>query len=230
MIGALQAKLKKDGGGLSDRALIALVVVGLLLVALLGHVVLVGRQNGKADQLARKADAAEATVQAIYRAKASTSTTTPIRSADLFRLTKAMPSAARMPDVVLELNSLAAGTGIHFESIAPQAATVVGPYRVVPINVVVNGRFSDLSRFVSRLRRLVGVRGGRLHASGRLYSIDALTFETSQEQPRRIEATLTLDAYVYEAPVTTGAGTSPPETATPTPPAPSGATATGAMP
>ncbi|MDP8911729.1 MAG: type 4a pilus biogenesis protein PilO [Actinomycetota bacterium] len=210
--------------------MIAIVVVGLLLVALLGHIALVGRQNGKADELARKADAAEARVQAIYRAKAAAVNTTPVRSADLFRLTKAMPSTARIPDVVLELNSLAARTGIHFESIAPQTSSVVGSYRVVPINLVFNGTFADLSRFVSRLRGLVRVRGGRLQATGRLYSIDTLTFETSQEQPRRIEATLTVDAYVYERPAAARTGTPPP--VTPTTPASesSSATATGATP
>src|SRR5262249_38867282 len=60
-----------------------------------------------------------------------------------------------------------------------------------------------------RLRSLVDVHGGRLDATGRLFTVDSLSFGESPLKFPRIQATLVIDAFVY------GSGT--PTAATPTP-------------
>ncbi len=224
MITTLTARLRPAGKRLSPRAAIALAVAGVLLLALVAYMLVISPRNAKASELARQADAAEAAVERSRKAKLASTASVRIRSADLFRLTKAMPRRANMADVVLELSALASDTGISFESIAPQPAAVVGAYQVVPITLVFNGSFYDLSDFVYRLRHLVSVRGGALRARGRLYSIDSLTFDATAVKWPRIQATLTLAAYVYGVP----GGAAPGGGTTPAPPAtPSGTTAAG---
>jgi hypothetical protein len=122
-----------------------------------------------------------------------------------------------MPDLVLELSQLARDTGIRFDSISPQAPVAAGSYTVLPISVTFNGTFYDLADLLYRLRSLVNVHGGRLDATGRLFTVDTLSFGESPLKFPRIQATLVVDAFVY------GAGAPAPTT----PPSTTGTTTTG---
>ena len=193
----------------TQGAVIALVVVGLLVVALLGYFVLVRPQHAKAHDLAKQIEETQQQLTAYRAANLAARNAPKIRVADLFRLTKAMPNEADMPGLVLELNRIAEETGISFDSIAPRTATVVSGYQVVPISLVFQGNYYDLSDFLYRLRNLVDVRGGTLDATGRLFTVDTVEFAEGDKTFPQIRATLTVDAFVF--------GTSPPATATPPP-------------
>jgi hypothetical protein len=137
-----------------------------------------------------------------------------------------------MPDLLLELSQLARDTGIRFDSISPQPNALIGSYTVLPISVTFQGNFYNLSDFLYRLRSLVSVHAGRLDATGRLFSVDTLTFNESTLKFPQIQATLVIDAFVYGTGVPAVA-TPPPTTtttttSTTTETAPSGASATGA--
>jgi hypothetical protein len=67
------------------------------------------------------------------------------------------------------------------------------------------------------LRSLVDVHGGRLDATGRLFTVDSLSFGESPLKFPRIQATLVINAFVY------GSGTG---AAAPTTPAPAATTST----
>ncbi len=145
-----------------------------------------------------------------------------------------------MPDLLLELSQLARDTGIRFDSISPQPISPIGSYTVLPISVSFQGNFYNLADFLYRLRSLVSVRAGRLDATGRLFSVDTLTFNESTLKFPQIQATLVIDAFVYGAgaapaaipttptTTTTATTTTTTTTATTTETAPSGASATGA--
>ncbi len=113
-----------------------------------------------------------------------------------------MPAVPDMPGVLLELARIAEETGIEFQSISPQSSTVEGDYQVVPISLVFDGNFYELSDLLFRLRTLVGVRHGKLDATGRLFSVQTLSFAESASNFPEITANLTIHAYVYgtEAP------------------------------
>jgi type IV pilus assembly protein PilO len=143
-----------------------------------------------------------------------------IRVADIYRLAKAMPSETDMPDLVLELSQLARDTGIRFDSISPQPAVPIGSYTVLPISVTFNGTFYDLADLLYRLRSLVNVHGGRLDATGRLFTVDTLSFGESPLKFPRIQATLVIDAFVY------GTGGAAPSTPTPAAPTSTDTTST----
>jgi hypothetical protein len=143
-----------------------------------------------------------------------------------------------MPDLLLELSQLARDTGIRFDSISPQTIAPIGSYTVLPISVTFQGNFYNLADFLYRLRSLVSVHAGRLDATGRLFSVDTLTFNESTLKFPQIQATLVIDAFVYGAgapapavipttPTTTTTSTTSTTTTT-TATAPTGASATGA--
>jgi type IV pilus assembly PilO-like protein len=125
-----------------------------------------------------------------------------IRTGDLFRLAKAMPDGTDMPGVMLDVGRLAQQNKIVFRSLTPSPALPQpSGYQVVPIQLVVEGRFSDLSRYLGELRRLVGVQHKQLDSRGRLFSIDAVSIDKAQEKDFPfVQATLTMNAFSFTGP------------------------------
>ena len=199
---------------LGRRAQGALVVVGLLVFVAAGWFLLVSPKRSEAGEVQAQVDAVQAQITD-RRSRALAPPPPAIRSAELFRLAKAIPDKTDMSGVILELNRIASETGIVFETISPQPAVTQGPYQVLPITLVFDGNYYALSDFLFRLRNLVRVRNGKLDTNGRLFLVDTLSFDQSEREFPYITATLVVDAFVFG----TGA-TSPPATApTGTPPA-----------
>ena len=143
--------------------------------------------------------------------------------ADLFRLTKAMPDQPDEAGIVLELTNVARQSGIDFQSIAPQASTPLSGYQVIPITVIFDGNFFQLTDFLFRLRNLVDVRRGALASDGRLFTVDSVQFGQGEAKFPQVKATLTIDAYIYGTGTTVSA---PPQTQTQATPGTSGTTST----
>ena len=200
----------------------ASVVVGIVALLMLagGMFLLVLPQRDKAASLTKEiASTQQQIVQA--RALAEQKPAQPIHVADLFKLVKAMPDRLDMPGILLQLNQTASDSGIEFDSISPSPAGPGTGYQVVPISLEFNGNFYDLNDFLFRLRNLVSVRGGKLGAAGRLFSIGSIDFAEGQGGFPSIHATLHVNAYVYGTgvPASTVTPTPPPATTTSTTPA-----------
>jgi len=182
---------------LSPRTLYVLIGVGLLVYALLGWFVLVSPKRSEASRLDKEVAAAQTSLETARAALARQDDAQPIAVADIFRLAKAMPAMPDMGGILLELDRLAAETGIEFRSITPAAAVAGTGFQRVPISLVFDGNFYELSDLLFRLRTLVSVRSGELHASGRLFAVETLDFAESPSGFPDIAATLTVNAYVY---------------------------------
>jgi hypothetical protein len=229
---------------LPPQALIPVVVLALAMVAGLAYLVVVGPQRAKAADMQSQVTAMTKQVDAARAKSIDGRKVAPIKIADLFRLSKAMPDQTDMSGLLLQLNGLAADTGIVFDSITPQAVAAQTGYQVVPVQVIFHGNFYDLADLLYRLRTLVTVNGGRLDATGRLFAIDTVDFAEGKGGFPEIQATLLVDAFVYGTGTATGpatastpaAGTTTTDTTstttttpTPTPtPATGSASATGA--
>lgn len=205
---------------LDTRTLGALVAVTLLVFAAGGYFLLVAPKKSAAGKLDAEIATATADLLAARAAAEATGDTQPIAVADIFRLAKAMPSKPDMPGILLELARIADETGIRFTSIVPQTSTTVGAYQVVPIAVVFEGSFYALSDLLFRLRTLVSVRRGELHATGRLFAVEQVGFAEAESGFPNLTASLTLNAYVY--------GTSAPANEVPAPAEPAAPPAEGA--
>ena len=159
-------------------AVITGVVVGLLVYALAGYFLLVSPQKGKAADLKRQTDATQQQIDQYRTLAAQARATPPIRVAELFRLTKAMPDSVDMAGVILELSHVARASGIQFDSITPQGATPVSGYSTVPLTVEFDGNFYELSDFLFRVRNLVRVQAGVAGCAG-------TSFRRRRDQLRR---------------------------------------------
>lgn len=220
---------------LHPGALIGIMLGAVLVFGLAGWFLLVRPQGAKVKTLKAQATEVQAKIDAYHQQVAAARAAPKIEVADVYRLAKAMPDRMDMPDLLLELSQLARDTGIRFDSISPQTLTPIGSYAVLPISVTFQGNFYNLADFLYRLRSLVSVHAGRLDATGRLFSVDTLTFNESTLKFPQIQATLVIDAFVYGSGIpapaavpTTPTTTTSTTTTTTTETAPSGASATGA--
>jgi len=217
---------------------IALVAGGVLLGLVAGWFLVVAPKRHDASALKQQIADTRDQISVAQGVKTPTAPP-PIRVADLFKLSRAMPNTADIPGVILQLSSVAAETGVQFESITPHDPVSYGAYQQVAVDLSFEGRFYDLSDFLYRLRNLVGVHHGVLNATGRLFTVDSITFNQGTENFPQVKATLTVSAYVFgdgtAPPVPNGltpTGTAPASPAIgdaqPVPAAPAGATAVGA--
>jgi Tfp pilus assembly protein PilO len=224
-------------------AAIALVVVALLVIGGLGYLLVISPKRSASADLAAQIEATETEIQNRRLAVRSAPRAEPIRAAELFRVTKAMPGKADMPGVLLELNRIARDTGIRFDSITPGDSADAGGYLRQPIDVIFEGSFYELSDFLYRVRTLVSVHNGRLRATGRLFTVRTLSFVESEKGFPQIRATLGVDAYVYgtgaetppaaaapaaQPPAAQPPASQPPASQPPASPPPAGASAAGA--
>ena len=220
---------------LPTPARFGLLGAAVVLALVVGWFALVAPKRSEASKLSRQIDDAKAQIAA---ANASPSHSSAIRVADLFKLSRAMPNSSDIPGVLLQLSRVAEEAGVSFQSIVPQDPVQVGSYQRIAITLTFEGRFYDLSDFLYRLRNLVGVHNGVLNATGRLFTVDTISFDEGALQFPQVKATLAVSAFVFGdgsgSAVPSGSGsTTTPSTAPasedsqPIPAAPAGATAAG---
>jgi Tfp pilus assembly protein PilO len=219
---------------LPTPAKVALLLAAFVTALLAGWFVAVAPKRSEAAKLQTDIESVQSEIAAAQSAQTPAHAPS-IRVADLFNLSRAMPSTADIPGVILQLSHVADETGVSFQSITPGGPVVLGSYRQLPINLVFEGRFYDLADFLYRLRNLVAVHGGALHATGRLFTVDSITFDQGSLEFPQVKATLTVSAYNFgdgttpTAPVAASPlSASASEDSQPIPAAPSGATAAGA--
>lgn len=194
--------MKARVASLSPRALIALAVGGVLVYTLAVWFVVVGPKRSEASSLGADIAAAE-----IRLAEAQAATNRPQSAgapvSDVFRLAKAMPSSSDQPGLVLELDRLARASRVTLGSVTPQEPVVgVGGTTLIPVAVTVGGSYREISRFLQRTRELVMVRRGKLRATGRLFTVQSVELsESNADHFPLLDATITLNAYVYDGPI-----------------------------
>jgi Tfp pilus assembly protein PilO len=228
--------VKKKLAALDIKVQLGIVAVILIGVGFAGYTFVVAPQGAQAKSLQKQIDAQNIlTFQRKAALRAGERPPT-IKTADLFRLARAMPDREDMPGIILTLSQVARASGISFDLIEPVAAAgpaTSGSYQVQRIHLLFNGDFYGLSDFLYRLRSMVTVRHGNLRADGRLFTADAVTFAVQGNTFPQISADVFVDAYVYTSAASSAAtpSTTTPTTTTPTDPSlPTGATAAGARP
>jgi Tfp pilus assembly protein PilO len=205
-------------------ALWPVVAGAIVIAAAVAYFAFISPKRGEAARLDDQIAQLETEVNTAKLATRPKQSATALRVADLFELAKAMPDRDDMPGIILELNSIAEAAGIEFKAIAPQSQTNGQGYRVLPISLTFVGNYYDLTDFLFRMRNLVSVRDGKLHANGRFFTLDTLDMHEGEGGFPQIEAVLAVSAYVYDssaqsaatpaAPLPTTTGTSTGDTTT----------------
>jgi Tfp pilus assembly protein PilO len=199
---------------MSPRTVSVLIGVAGLLVLLAGFFFLVRPQSHKAAHLTE--ELAKTQTQIVTaRSLAAQKPEQTIRVADLFKVVEAMPDDPDMTGVILQLQQTANEAGVKFDSIQPQPLEASVGYGLQPIDLAFRGNYYSLTDFLSRLRRLVTVHGGKLDATGRLFTVGRLDFAPGAEGFPAITASLRVNAYVYSPmPAALPAGIPPLDTTT----------------
>jgi Pilus assembly protein, PilO len=226
--------VKKKLAALDLRIQFGAVVIGLIILGFAGHTLVVAPLGASATKVQAQIDAQETQIFQ-RRAELRKARVAPtIESADLFKLSRAMPDREDMPGIILALGEVARAAGIKFTLIEPvvgTSITVTGAYTPVRIHLLFDGDFYGLSDFLYRIRSLVAVRNGTLQADGRLFNVDSVSFNVSADKFPQISAELYVDTYVYGTAPAPAPTTPTPSTTTPSSSdssLPTGATATGA--
>ena len=78
----------------------------------------------------------------------------------------------------------------------------MGGPTLIPLTVTVGGSYRKIANFLFRTRGLVTVRGGTIHARGRLFDVQSVALtESVTERFPKLDATIALNAYVYDGPI-----------------------------
>ena len=221
--------MKARFAALPTRAQVAIALGAVLLYALVLWFLLVSPKRATASKAGDDVIAAQLELaQARVSASRPTRHTGP-RVTDVLRLAKAMPSSVDQPGLVLELDRLARSSRVELTSITPnEPVASPGNPTAIPVVVTVDGSYRQITRFVRRARELVRVRGGVVRATGRLFTVQSV--ELTESKARHfpfLDATINLNAYVYDGPIVAA---TPPPSASTDETAPTGASAAGATP
>ena len=187
---------------LPKAAVIGGIVGAGLLVLAIGWFGLIAPENHKASALNKQTAAVQQQIAdnlAQLAASKNVAAAPKIRVADVYKLAKAMPSTTDMPDVLIQLDQVAQDAGVQLSDISPSPATAdpVTGQQSFQVSLAVVGDFYTVTDLLYRLRNFVYVRHGALEASGRLFSIDNVSFAPGDGH--QLSANITLHTYVYGA-------------------------------
>jgi Tfp pilus assembly protein PilO len=186
---------------LSRNTAIATIVIGDLLLLVTGWFLLISPQRSTAASIVRATSAAEVQLvearKPVLPAQPAAAVQQPeIRTADVYSLSKAMPSTLDQPTLLLELDQVARSSGVTLSNISMSSPVLAGTFSKVQIPLTVTGDFYSLTDMLYRLRTLVSVRSGALETSGRLFSVDSVTLAPSGAGAE-LTASVNVTAYVY---------------------------------
>lgn len=195
---------------LPKNAVFGLIGGGALLVAVIGYMLLIKPQRSQLHEVKQQISETQKTISDYLQAAAQSKPTAvpKIKVADIYRLARAMPSDVDMPDVLIQLNGVAASSGVTIDAIQPGSLTPGNGFQLEPIQLTAHGDFYSLTDFVYRLRTLVAVRHGQLEAGGLLFAIESISLQGGNTQTggssaaapsSDLEATVKLDSFVYGA-------------------------------
>jgi type IV pilus assembly protein PilO len=198
---------------------LAVVLAGLVALAAAGYFFLVAPKKSDVNSLSKEITQLNQQIQDARSQATQAAGLSKILVANYYKLQTAMPSEPEVDELSLQLYSVAQDAGIRFDSITPGAVVDAPAYQVIPITLVFQGSFLDLSNFIYRLQSLVLVDNHKLSAKGRLLTVDQVSFAEGEGGFPKIAATLQVDAYAFGHSVATtssaGASTTP-ATTTPT--------------
>jgi Tfp pilus assembly protein PilO len=158
----------------------------------------------------------------------------PVKLAELKRLDKAVPARGAVSALLRQLQRRAKARHSNLRLVALKTATpnavtgtptattpgaTAGPngLSALPFEFEFTGEYFDLRDILATVRKSVGVHKDKISVSGRLLTIDSLSFTRTSPLSTRTKATLSATAYIAPD----GASTpQPPAAATPATPAP----------
>lgn len=167
-----------------------------LVVALAGFLLVVRPQFSKSAKLDDQIASAQLELAGMRTGSAKKPD---IKAADLFQLARAMPDTPDMPGLLLELSHLANASSVELAGLQPgPAAALTDGATAIPLQLTVQGSWSNVTTFLRNLRDNVRARAGRLAVAGRLFDVDSVQITPATAGPASdIQAVLAVNAFQY---------------------------------
>lgn len=159
---------------MSGRVSLLLVTGAMILVLLLGWFILVAPQRAKATKLNSEVNDTNVQLRAVTSLLEG-----PVgrQSLAILRVSKtAVPDTAKMSQILRQLSTAAFTAGVELDTISPQAALPLTGAEALPMTMAVKGHYFALQNFLRILRSQAELRGDKVHAKGRLYTVDSIQF------------------------------------------------------
>jgi Tfp pilus assembly protein PilO len=173
---------------------VALVLVGVaVLLAAAGWLMIVSPKRTKATELASTIQAKQSQLSIAQRTPPPSQAKA---AADTAAVGAALPDDVGMPQVVDQLNTLARHAGVTLDTVTPQPAVTGTGYMSVPLNVVVDGHYFGVEKFLNLVRNQVKLQKTHVAAAGRLFDVSGVQLQQTEPAPT-VTATLTLDTFYY---------------------------------
>lgn len=188
---------------LPARAQIGLAVGAVLVYALAVWFLLISPKQAEATTLVDDVAAAELRLFEAQVAASRPNQVIGTSVSDVLRLAKAMPASSEQSSLLLEIELVGRATGVKIGSIAPgEPLSTAGSPTSIPVVVIAEGSYRQVARFLKRVRELVIVRGGAISARGRLFTVQGVDISESKASGfPRLDAIVTLNAFVYDGPI-----------------------------
>jgi hypothetical protein len=213
---------------MSGRVALLIVVVAILVIFLLGWFVLLSPERAKANKLDDQIAVTDTQLAAV-----TSLLNGPIGKQSLagLKISKiAVPDDPNVAQLLRQLSVASAQAGVDLIGITPQPAIASVSGQQIPVSVTVTGRYFALQHFFRILRTRTVLQGDKLHAKGRLYTIDSINFSGTAASSAStagqtaasnvVSAALAINAYSFAPPAVvpgTAAPTSENTTVTPAP-------------
>ena len=186
---------------LTPRSAILVAAVFILLVGLIGWFVFVSPQRSEAASLG--VQISEMEVRLALAQRVINGDDPEERRVQLQRLRIAMPPETGMAEILREVSAAARASRVRINGVTPSAPAAAGGAQAIPISLNVDGIGTDgIRNFLERLRSQAEGDAEKMRASGRLYSVDSISFGASgsvAKEPAAITATISLNAFSYTA-------------------------------
>jgi Tfp pilus assembly protein PilO len=178
----------------STKIFVAATLGVTLLLTLAVWLLVISPKRSQAADLGAQVAAAQ---EKVTTGSSQQAPLTGVSHAEARALELALPDRAQMPSLVRQLDALAGRAGVTLDTVTPQAETGGAGYKSIPLAVVVDGKFFGIRKFLRLLHDRVHVRGGKVHGTGRLFEVQAIDLQQSDDPRPDVRATLTMQAFVY---------------------------------
>lgn len=180
--------------------------LGVLVIVIVGWLFFVSPQRSKADKLSTQVDAAKTELAGDQQLIATAKRENTIGNARA--AVRALPDEARVPEILRQLTAFAAESRTQLDNITPGAPLQLTNGQALPISLTFRGRYFGLQKLLKLMRQSASVSGSKIVSKGRLYTVDGIQFAGAQPVAGQggstadIQATITLNAFLYKpAPV-----------------------------
>jgi hypothetical protein len=182
--------------------------LAVLAVVIVGWLFFVSPERSKADRIGVQADAAHSELMGDQQLIAAAKKQNTLGSAKAAEL--ALPDQPKVSEILRQLTAFAAESRTELDNITPGTPLQVSGAQALPITLAFKGRYFGLQKLLKLMRQSASVSGSKIVSKGRLYTVDSITFTggttatsangaTSAGSSADIQATITLNAFVYQA-------------------------------